>query len=131
MKLGLIRPDRNAPTTDLKGDHREASWEQNRLLRITDLEDGSISTNHTYRLAVPAFLVSGGDDWSWATEHFGLARRIDTKVNAPSGRQLLANYMKRLGKISSVPSRIKFEEPRTKPVRRTRRRRTSTAKHRH
>ena len=78
-----------------------------------------------YRLAVPAYLVEGGDDWSWASEHFGLARRIvesGAQKQNSSARQLVSLYLKQLGKIGSVPTRIKFEEPHSKHSKRAPRR---------
>jgi 2',3'-cyclic-nucleotide 2'-phosphodiesterase (5'-nucleotidase family) len=124
MHLRLIRPDHDAPATDLDDDHTLSLWEQNRLLEMTDQENEPIAAKKTYRLAVPAYLVDGGDDWQWASRHFALAHRdSSSNLTFPSARQLVAAYLKKVGKIDSVPTRIKFENPPNKGGKTVRRRR--------
>lgn len=120
MKLRLIRPDRDAPATDLNGDHVLSDWELNRLIQVTDLEDEPLHTRRNYSLAIPTFLLQGGDDWRWLVDHFGLERRVDPKLQVSSARELLATYLKQRGKIEAINPRIRFEQPPGKHSRRVR-----------
>jgi hypothetical protein len=128
MKLKLIRPDREAPVSDLTGAQKRVSWELNRLVAMNDPDGDSISTRRTFRVAIPEYLVMGGDDWKWVSRHLDLPRRTEP-ASAPSARQLLTAYLKRVGKIDSVPARIQFVEPKSrasgKHSRRRRRRKTA------
>src|SRR6185437_3947534 len=82
MKLRVIRPDRNAPATDLNGDRVYSGWEQNRLIELSDMEDEPLHSRRDYLLAVPTFLLLGGDDWSWPVRTMDLTHRIDSKTQA-------------------------------------------------
>jgi hypothetical protein len=123
MKLRLIKADHPAPATDLDENHHLSLWEQNRLLEMSlaagtstspatsNDDDDSIHSKRTYKLAIPLFLVDGGDDWQWLSQHFALAQRIDAKATYPSTRDLVASYLKLQGTIDSIPTRIRFEIP--------------------
>jgi 5'-nucleotidase len=70
MKLTLLDSSAPAQRDDLNGDSKIAPWEINRLVSVT-LEDGSpLQADRTYRVAIPDFLVSGGDDLGWVMSQF-------------------------------------------------------------
>jgi 2',3'-cyclic-nucleotide 2'-phosphodiesterase (5'-nucleotidase family) len=144
LYLRLIKPELEAKTIDLDGNHHTSLWEQNRLLEVSTapltassdsfshtssrasshVNDGdtAIHTKRTYKLAVPAFLVHGGDDWQWLSQHFALTYRIDPKATFPSTRELVASYLKTQGTVQSMPTRIHFETPSKGKSKKSRRR---------
>ncbi|MFN7684816.1 MAG: bifunctional metallophosphatase/5'-nucleotidase [Oligoflexia bacterium] len=70
IKLTLLDSSAPAQGDDLNGDSKIAPWEINRLVSLT-LEDGSpLQADRTYRVAIPDFLVSGGDDLGWVMSQF-------------------------------------------------------------
>ncbi len=66
LRLKVVSWDRPAEGRDLNGDRKIEPWEMDRLVSVT-LSDGSpLRKGKLYRVAVPDFLVSGGDDMGHA-----------------------------------------------------------------
>lgn len=65
LKVTLLDFSEAAESTDLNHDRKIEPWEVDRLVSVT-LPDGSpLDKKKLYRVAIPDFLVSGGDDLGW------------------------------------------------------------------
>ncbi|MFN7685442.1 MAG: bifunctional metallophosphatase/5'-nucleotidase [Oligoflexia bacterium] len=65
LKLTLVDPAEPAEGRDLNGDSKIDPWELDRFVSVT-LENGRpLEAGRTYRVAIPDFLVNGGDDLGW------------------------------------------------------------------
>jgi 5'-nucleotidase len=65
LKLTLVHPQEPAEGDDLNQNRKIEPWEIDRLVSVT-LPDGSpLKKGKLYRVAIPDFLVSGGDDMGY------------------------------------------------------------------
>lgn len=65
LRLTLVDSSEPAEGDDLNRDRKIDPWEMDRFVSAT-LEDGTpLSPKRMYRVAIPDFLVSGGDDLTW------------------------------------------------------------------
>ena len=70
LRLTLVHSSEPAEGKDLNGNRRIEPWEMDRFVSAT-LEDGSrLDPKRRYRVAIPDFLVSGGDDLEWVMSQF-------------------------------------------------------------
>ncbi len=74
LQLRVLNLEADAPTTDLNQNGKTEPWEINRLidvkLKSVKLKKGSranppLNDSKLYTVAIPDFLVSGGDDMGW------------------------------------------------------------------
>jgi 5'-nucleotidase len=132
LRLRLIEPRTEAPSSDLDGNGRIEPWEINRLLEAASARDGRpLEDARTYELATYDFLVTGGDDWGWFIKRVPSERiTVDTGISV---REALASYIGAAGPLNSAERpllsasdpRLKFEKPpkKSRKARRSRRKR--------
>ncbi len=66
LRLTLIPQEKPAESRDLDGDGKIEAWETNRLLNVREENGEWIENSKFYTIAVPDFLVQGGDHMGWA-----------------------------------------------------------------
>ncbi|NDD92495.1 hypothetical protein EBZ37_10460 [bacterium] len=100
LKLTLLRPSVPAEGTDLNKNKRIDPWEMDRLVAVT-LPDGSpLKKGKLYSVAIPDFLLSGGDDMGYAMSQIPKSR-----IRAEGGlymRDALIAKLTREGTVNSV-----------------------------
>ncbi len=65
LKLKVIDPAYDAPSSDLDGDKKTSVWEINRLVEAKLADGKPIQDDANYTVATIDFLVTGGDDMGW------------------------------------------------------------------
>jgi 5'-nucleotidase len=89
-----------APSNDLDGDGEIAGFEVDRLLDAR-LDDGSLVEDMAnYRLALPDFIATGGDNFGVATSKIPLSR-IDF-TSGPTIREAVENRLSRSGPVNDA-----------------------------
>ena len=112
LRLQVIDPAFDAPSSDLDGDKKTATWEINRLLEAklapsegSDDESEkprTIQDTQKYTVATIDFLVTGGDDLSWFMAQIPAERKIlNTGLLA---RDAVVDYLKVLAKTGPINS---------------------------
>jgi hypothetical protein len=92
LRLRLIGLEHEAPASDLNRDGKIELWETNRLIAVETLDGAPIEDRQIYRLALPDFLVTGGDDLSWVMSQIS-PENVKT-VAGPLMRDALVSYLK-------------------------------------
>jgi 5'-nucleotidase len=127
LKLRLVDLAFEAPAQDLNQNKRIEPWEVDRLISVQQESGKPILDEKTYTLALPDFLVTGGDDMGWA-----MSQIRPKQVQLDAGglmRDALEQYLAQAGPINSAEHplvdpkhpRMKIEQP--KKGKRSRRRR--------
>ena len=130
VRMRVIDPAYDAPSTDLDGDSHIEPWEVNRLIEARTEDGQPIRDEKMYRLATIDFLVTGGDDMKW------FMSRIPTeRIQMTTGEQIRDAVVQHLGRFQTINSidkplvdpadrRISFEKPVTKKARKRRHRKS-------
>ncbi|MBU6374550.1 MAG: 5'-nucleotidase C-terminal domain-containing protein [Bdellovibrionales bacterium] len=133
LKLTLLHPHVSAEGTDLNGNKKIDPWEMNRLVAVT-LPDGTpLKKGKLYRVAIPDFLLSGGDDMGYAMDRIPKSRVL--QVGGTYMRDALVDKLARDGAVNSAESPlVKPEAPRVtyvnaKPPKPGRKKARRTRKH--
>ncbi len=100
LKLKLIKLESSAPSNDLNKNKKIDPWEFNRLVEVRLSNGKLIDDKRTYTLAIPDFLVNGGDDMGFAIEKLS-ASRIK-RDGAGLMREALVDYLAVSGPVNSV-----------------------------
>jgi hypothetical protein len=100
LRIKLVRLDKPVEGKDLNRNHRIDPWEFDRLVEVRTLDGKLLQDGKLYTLALPDFLVGGGDDFDWVMakipairihrEGFGLMR------------DELAEYIRSAGPLNTV-----------------------------
>lgn len=102
VKLKVIDPEYDAPSSDLDGDHKIAVWEINRLVEAKLADGQPIRDDAKYTVATIDFLVTGGDDLAWFMSQIPADRK--ELVAGPFARDALVTHLKRLAKLGPINS---------------------------
>lgn len=96
LRLRLVDPESDAPSTDLNEDGKIEPWEVNRLLEVR-MDDGTLlDDNKHYKLATLDYLASGGDDFGWVMS------QIPEEDKKPTGilvRDAFAKHVQELSRL--------------------------------
>ncbi|MBY0471367.1 bifunctional metallophosphatase/5'-nucleotidase [bacterium] len=104
VQLLAIPLSKEAPATDLNGNHRIEPWEVNRIKEFwldpgQGQELGRIKDDQYYRLALPDFLVLGGDDMAWVMSQIPTDRIYSE--NTKLIRELVKDYLAEKQQVNS------------------------------
>ena len=131
VRLRLIGPSYDAPSSDLNGNAKIEPWEVNRVLEVS-LEDGRpIDDHQQYTLATLDFLALGGDDYGWFMSQIPKSR---IKMTGLITRDAFVKYLRETAVaaggenfgfnsaehplINPEKPRLKFENPHQKSSKR-------------
>jgi 5'-nucleotidase len=107
LKLTLVSPSEPAEGDDLNKNRKIDPWEIDRLVSVT-LPDGSpLKKGKLYRVAIPDFLVSGGDDMGYA-----LSQIPKSRIKNEGSVYMRDAIVAKLAKTESVNTR---DNPLVKP----------------
>ena len=134
MRVRVVGLDYAAPMSELTHGKRYEPWEANRLLDVKLSDGTSLKDQKSYTIAMPSFLVSGGDDMEWVMSH--LHHKAVKPGSVGLMRDAVIEYLAQSGPVNSDqrplidPShpRIRQEKPVDKPRQRNRKRRQKVKK---
>lgn len=111
LRLTLVDFAEPAEGTDLNRNRRIDPWEIDRLVSVT-LPDGSpLDKKRMYRVAIPDFLVSGGDNMSWIMSQ--IPKEQIVREGAPYLRDVaIAHFGRRPGVNSPADPLVRPDQPR-------------------
>lgn len=97
LRARVLDHESAAPWDDLDGDGIRDPWEMKRLLSLTFDDGRPVDPAATYRLALPDFLVTGGDDYGWAFERIAKEK---VTFGGPVMRELIEHHLKEAGPLN-------------------------------
>ena len=99
LKIRVIDPAQDAPSDDLNHDKKIETWEINRLLEVTQIDGTPIKAEKVYTLALPDFLVTGGDHLGWIMDQIPKAKIQMEGIGLM--RDAVEAYLKKSGTLNT------------------------------